>query len=276
MTAQSIDIPTSPATADLGDALIVERASDTTALVTINRPDQRNALTLAMWVRLAEIFEALAERSELRAIVLTGAGGAFCAGANIKEFDTVRATNDDALHYAAMVDRATVAITRCPKATYAAVSGPCFGGGVGVAVACDFRIADTSAYFAITASRLSIVYGIEETRALYHTVGLVAAKEMLFSGRRYHAEDALRIGLVSEISEGEALPAAIAAADELAGCAPLSIAGTKIVLEALTEGETAEREERMSVAVERAVTSEDYREGRAAFAEKRRPHFTGR
>ncbi|WP_108661079.1 enoyl-CoA hydratase-related protein [Acuticoccus kandeliae] len=254
----------------------VERVSAATAVVTINRPAERNAMTLAMWIRLAEIFEALAEDDALRAVILTGAGGAFCAGANIKEFDKVRSTPADILHYAEMVDRATLAIVRCPKATYAAVSGPAYGGGCGLAVSCDFRVADKTARFAIPASKLSIVYGVEETRALYHTVGYVHAKEMLFSGRPYDIETAARIGLVNRVSETDALAAAIEEAEALAGCAPLSIAGAKIVLEALAEGETAERVAAVEKVVERAMTSEDYREGRRAFVEKRKPVFTGR
>ncbi|UOM35555.1 enoyl-CoA hydratase/isomerase family protein [Acuticoccus sp. I52.16.1] len=256
--------------------IMVTRPTQGTAVVTLNRPDQRNAITFAMWHELADIFDQLAEDESLRSIILTGAGGYFCAGADIKEFATVRATQEGAEEYARRVDRCTEAIAECTKATFAAVSGPAYGGGCGLAVACDFRICDETAVFAIPAARLSIVYGIEETRALYEVVGLTAAKDMLFSGRARDASEALAMGLVSEVSTEDALSAARRRAEALETVAPLSIAGSKLVLEALTKGETAERAERIAVATARATGSEDYREGRTAFVEKRAPRFKGR
>ncbi len=260
---------------DDGSPILVARPTDGCAVVTLNRPAQRNAITFDMWHELAGIFDQLALDDKLRSIILTGAGGYFCAGADIKEFATVRATQEGAEEYARRVDRCTEAIAECPKATFAAVSGPAYGGGCGLAVACDFRVADTTAVFAIPAAKLSIVYGIEETRALYEAVGLTAAKEMLFSGRPRDAAAALAIGLVSEVSEDDLLTAARRRADALEASAPLSIAGSKLVLEALTKGETPERDARIAAATARAVSSEDYREGRDAFVEKRAPHFKG-
>ncbi|WP_226575017.1 enoyl-CoA hydratase/isomerase family protein [Acuticoccus sediminis] len=255
--------------------ILVGRPSEGCAVVTLNRPGQRNAMTFDMWHELADIYDQFSEDDQLRSIVLTGAGGYFCTGADIKEFGTVRATAEGAKEYARRVDRCTEAIAECPKATFAAVSGPAYGGGCGLAVACDFRIADATAVFAIPAARLSIVYGIEETRALYEAVGLTAAKDMLFSGRPRDAQAALAMGLVSEVSEDDALTAALRRAEALEASAPLSIAGTKLVLEALTKGETAERAERIAEATLRAVNSEDYIEGRSAFIEKRAPRFRG-
>lgn len=255
--------------------ILVERPSRDRAVVTINRPGQRNALTLAMWGELAEVFEGLNVEPTLRSIILTGAGGAFCAGADIKEFARIRATERDVEAYAETVDRCTLAIADSPKATFAAVSGPAYGGGCGLAVACDFRVVERNASFAIPASKLGIVYGIEETRALYLTVGLVTAKEMLFSGRRYEAEEAARVGLATWLCDTDALSEAQQRASELGGSAPLSIAGSKAVLEALTSGETPDRQRKVEEITARAMASDDYREGREAFVEKRKPRFSG-
>ncbi|MBJ3778269.1 enoyl-CoA hydratase-related protein [Acuticoccus mangrovi] len=256
--------------------IIVTRPSQGCAVVTLNRPRQRNAMSFDMWLQLAEIFEGLSEDDALRSVILTGAGGAFSAGADIKEFGKVRSTPEGAKAYAARVDRCTEAIAECSKATFAAVSGPAYGGGCGLAVACDFRIADATAVFAIPAARLGIVYGIEETRALYEAVGLTAAKEMLFSAQPRDAMAALAMGLVSEVCDTDALTGALKWADTLEASAPLSIAGTKLVLETLVKGGSEARDARVAEAVARAMASEDYAEGRKAFAEKRAPRFKGR
>ena len=125
--------------------IVLDRSDPAVAIVTINRPRRRNAMKLAMWQELGRIFTDLSAEPELRAAILTGNGGAFCAGADISEFDEVRATIEDGRAYEAAADACQTAISRCSKATIAAVSGPCFGGGVGLALSCDFRIADSSA-----------------------------------------------------------------------------------------------------------------------------------
>ncbi len=256
--------------------LRVDRPEPGIAVVTLDRPRQRNALTLAMWRALGDAFLDLGADTSLRAIVLTGAGGAFSAGADIKEFETVRATPEAAATYALAVDRCNEAIAHSPKATFAAVSGPAYGGGCGLALVCDFRVADRSAAFAIPAAKLSIVYGIAETRAVLNAVGLARAKEVLFTGRRFEAEAALRIGLATHLTESDALGAALAAARDLADKAPLSIAGAKLALELLSEGDTPERQAAYAAMRSRAAASDDYREAVRAFAEKRPPRFTGR
>ena len=260
----------------LGGNIRLDRPDATTAMVTLNRPAKKNALRLAMWEALAELFEGFAEERELRAVILTGAGGAFTAGADISEFATIRATPTQAEHYAATVDRCQLAIASAPKATIAAVSGPAYGGGCGLALGCDFRIADRTAAFAIPAARLGIVYGVEETRALLLAVGHTAAKEILFTGRRIEAEEAKALGLASHLVADDALGAARALAASLAGSAPLSIAGAKAVLDVLTHGPSEKRLARAEALERQATASEDYREGARAFAEKRAPRFTGR
>lgn len=255
--------------------IFVDRSDAAVAVVTLNRPARRNAMTLAMWRELGRIFERLGGEASIRAIILTGAGGAFCAGADISEFPAVRATPADGHIYEAAADTCQTQIQACPKATIAAISGPCYGGGVGLALACDFRVADSTAYFAIPAARLSNVYGVVETRALYNAVGFAAAKEVLFSGRRYDVEEAHRIGLATHRAEAGALSGAKSLAAGLAKSAPLTIKGAKAVLAALANGDVEARQPGIQSIMDEALSSADYREGVAAFSEKRDPVFRG-
>ena len=140
-------------------------------------------------------------------------------------------------------------------------SGPCYGGGVGLALSCDFRVADPSAYFAIPAARLSNVYGIVETRALFDAVGLAVAKEVLFTGRRYNAEEAMRLGLATHTADGTALQTATDLANSMRASAPLTIKGSKVVLEAIARNETEQRKAAIDKVMDEAMASADYREG---------------
>jgi enoyl-CoA hydratase/carnithine racemase len=256
--------------------ITVDRSDAALAIVTINRPKRRNAMTLAMWNELGRIFTSLNDEPEVRAIILTGAGEAFCAGADISEFSAVRATVDDGRAYEAAGDRCQTAIAASTKPTIAAISGPCYGGGVGLALSCDFRVADKSAYFAIPAARLSNVYGIVETRAVFDAVGYAAAKEVLFTGRRFDLDEAHRIGLATHTSETSAIAGAQALAASMARSAPLTIKGTKVILDAIAHCAVEQRQDAIHDVMDEAMASEDYKEGVAAFAAKRDPVFTGK
>lgn len=259
----------------LASDIIVDRSDPAIVTVTVNRPERRNALTLAMWTEIGRIFSDLSADPIVRAIILTGAGGVFCAGADISEFPAVRATVEDGHTYEAAANGCQVAIATCTKPTIAAVSGACYGGGVGLALSCDFRVADSSAYFAIPAARLSNVYGIVETRALFDAVGLAVAKEVLFTGRRYNADEAMRLGLATHAADGTALQAATDFANSMRASAPLTIKGAKVVLEAIARHETEQRKAAIDQVMDQAMASADYREGVAAFAAKRDPQFRG-
>ena len=259
----------------VSDDLLVSHVAGGLAVVRINRPRKRNAMSLAMWRSMASIFADLSADKAVRSIVLTGSGGAFCAGADISEFASVRSTLADGAVYEHAVESAEQAIIGSSKPTIAAISGACVGGGLGLALCCDFRIADASAYFAIPAARLSIVYGVTETRQLVSAVGLTRAKEILFTGRRFTMPEASEVGLVTQPVVVDVEAAALAFGRSFANSAPLTIAGAKLVLGALAEANVSARSAAIVSAIEGAILSRDYREGIAAFAAKRDPQFKG-
>lgn len=254
---------------------IETRVEDYLAIVTINRPGKRNALTLGMWQELVATFRRFADDPEVRGVVLTGAGDHFCAGADIGEFAATRDTAEQGLAYDDTVDECCDAIAHVPKPTIAAVRGFCMGGGCGLAMACDFRFAEAGATFGIPAARLSIVYGTRETQNLLALVGLANAKRILFSADRIGAAEAHRIGLVDRVVADPVAEARSFAA-VMAANAPRSIAGSKRILTDLAMGEGALGAGVASDAARHAMDSEDYREGRRAFLEKRPPVFRGR
>ena len=253
---------------------ILVSIQDGVALVTLNRPAQRNALTYAMWNEIGRIFDDLGRKDTVKAIVLTGAGDDFTAGADIAEFGAIRDDAQQARAYEVAVDLGCDAIARCPKAVIAACKGYTLGGGMHVAMSADFRFAPQGAQFGIPAARLSIVYGVQATRKLSALVGLTEAKRILYSGNRFGAGHALDIGLIDRIA-ADPLAEAMAFATELAaGSAPLTIGGAKYILTGhAIGGFDAAEAERL---IDAAAASQDYREGRAAFAEKRQPQFQGR
>ena len=254
----------------------VEREQSGVAVVTIDRPERRNACNQAMWRELGRLFREFAEDSAVRAVVLTGAGGHFCAGADISEFETARQDAAGAERYEADVAACERAIRDCPKPTVAAVAGYAMGGGCGLTVVCDFRIAHISARFGIPAARLGIVYTVMECQALANIVGVTNAKRILFTGEWVDAAQAAAMGLTDEVTDGDVVAAALAFVGRMAENAPLSIQGAKMTLNAIAEGEAAVREPELRAFAARAADSADYAEGRRAFMEKRKPRFSGR
>jgi enoyl-CoA hydratase/carnithine racemase len=260
----------------MGEEIVVAKVGNV-ATVTLNRPSKRNAVSLAMWRSLADVFSSFGSDGDVRAVIVTGAGGHFCAGADISEFSTVRADAAMGKIYEEAADRATRALRDCPLPTLAAVSGYAMGGGCGLALACDFRIGDATTQMGIPAARLGIVYGPLDCALLLRQVGLANAKRVLFAGRAFGLADCHGLGLLDVVAEkGSALDAARAYAADLSNSAPLSIAGAKLVLDALASGTAAAREHEIEEVIAHAMNSADYREGAQAFIEKRAPRFIGR
>ncbi len=253
---------------------ILVSLKDGIATVTLNRPQKRNALSLAMWRRLAELFNNLRAEPGVRTVILTGAGGNFCAGADISEFAEVRSDAVSGLTYEEVTEAAANAIGNFPLPTIAAVSGFGVGGGCGLALACDLRVGDATTRMGIPAALRGIVYAPWECRLLYRQTGLSSAKQVLFSGRAFPIDACISMGL-ADVKADDALDGAIDLASGFAANAPLSLRGAKAVLDALDAGDAeAKHEEIMELIIE-ALDSEDYREGARAFLEKRKPVFKG-
>jgi enoyl-CoA hydratase/carnithine racemase len=254
---------------------ILVTTQDGIGIVTLNRPDAYNAVKLAMWQDLAGIFANLASDDAVRAIILMGSGANFSVGADVTEFNHIRENREQSAAYEVAVDACSASIANVPQPVIAAISGYCLGGGCHLALACDFRFADASTKLGIPSAKLSIVYGVKSVQRLLAIVGIANAKRILYSAERYDAAPCLGMGLVDEVS-GDAMGAAMAFAGTLARNAPLSIAGAKFMLNGLSLGEGALDVAAAQRLVDQAADSEDFREGRQAFAEKRTPWFRGR
>jgi enoyl-CoA hydratase/carnithine racemase len=259
----------------LDDAILIETDASGVAVVTLNRPAKRNAVALSMWQRLRGVITELDARDDVRAIVLTGAGGNFSAGADISEFPVLRSTLEDARIYEEAADAATRTLRDCRKPTIAAVHGFGIGGGCGLALACDLRVGDATTRMGIPAARRGVVYGALDSSLLLRQVGLARAKLVLFTGRMFPVQECLSMGLLDLVGE-DALPVAIEHARAIAANAPLSVRGGKIVLELLAAGQGADRAAEITALTEGAAASADYREATAAFMEKRPARFRGR
>lgn len=249
------------------------------AQITMRRAARKNAFTEAMWRTLAEhcqgIGAALAaqDRDAPRVLVLQGEAGAFCAGADIDELAALVADAAAMARNNAIIAQAQLLLERLPLPTLAVIDGPCFGGGFGLAAACDFRIGTPRTRFAVTPARLGLVYSLEDTRRLVRLVGDARARRLLMRGEQLDAGMALAWGVLDSLVEPEALAAtAEARAAELAAQSPTAMAGIKATLGWLA-GHGLETEAKVRANFEAAFSGADFAEGAAAFMHKRRPRF---
>lgn len=246
-----------------------------TGWLVLNRPERRNALNAEMWSAIPPLMKALDENPAVRVIVIRGAGPeAFAAGADISEFGEARNDAAAAARYERLNGEAFAAIRGASKPVIAMVQGFCIGGGLAIALACDLRIADHTALFALPPARLGLAYPLDGLKDLVTTVGASAAKELIFTARRVKAEEALRLGLVNRIAADiEAETAALCA--EIAEGAPFTITHAKRAIDFLSDRPGHEDDAEVAWLGQRCFDSEDYAEGRKAFAEKRKPVFRG-
>ena len=256
--------------------ILLTSDSNGIALVTLNRPEKRNAISLAMWQEIAKLFNDLGAAEHVRVIVLTGAGDHFSAGADISEFSGLRGDLRSGKHYDTATDAALVAVRDCRKPTIAAVKGYALGGACALALACDLRVGDATARMGIPAARMGIVYSAIECGLLLRQAGLANAKRVLYCGTHFGIEDCVAMRLIDKVAKKDALAEAQALAAEIAQNAPLSAKGHKLVLEALAGGSQEARQAEITSHIDRALESADYREAVQAFLGKRKPVFTGR
>ncbi|MBK9071637.1 MAG: enoyl-CoA hydratase/isomerase family protein [Myxococcales bacterium] len=249
---------------------------DHVATVTLNRPDARNALSRDVNERLIAIAAELAADDDVRVCIITGAGEqAFCAGADLKERKGVTAAQT--APYLEAIAGACNAWAGLAKPTIAAMNGSAYGGGLELALACDFRLGVVGSEVGLTEVRLGIMPGAGGTQRLPRIVGVAAAKELIMLGRRISNERAAAMGVLNEVApRGEFAALVQRYVDDLLACAPLSVKMAKAAIERGLHLPLAE-----ALAVERAsyevtLFSEDRNEGLAAFAEKRPPRFSGK
>lgn len=249
------------------------------AWMIFNRPQMRNAVSLEMWQTLPELVEEVATDSALRVLLIRGAGEeAFISGADISQFSQVRFEAATAAEYDRATGRALMALSQLEKPVIAMIHGFCMGGGCSVAVMCDLRLAADDARFGIPAARLGIAYPLERgVERLVHIVGPANATEILLTARVYNAEEAYHMGLVNRvIPKAELENYTRDYALKLADNAPLSLVAHKVSIRESLRVPSQRDMEKVRALAARCFTSEDYKEGVAAFMEKRRPRFQGK
>lgn len=248
------------------------------ALLELRNERKNNAISTAMWQQLDEIVDRLLSNERLRVVVVRGQGQqAFSAGADISEFSERRSDATETRAYDDLLERACRRIEALPVPTLALIHGFCIGGGLSLASACDLRMCDHKATFALPAARLGLGYDVRGVERLVKVVGAPVAKEILYTARRVDSERALQMGLVHHVTATEELADYVDdVAERICRNAPLSVRAMKCCVQELTRSEGEPDLARCRAFVDRCNESEDYREGRAAFAEKREPVFRGR
>ena len=257
----------------MSDISVSRTHDNSVATVHLNRPDKRNALTLDMWRQLAGAFEALQLDQSLRCVVVRGAAGNFAAGADLAEFPTLRATADQAEAYGRVMITALAAVRDCLHPTIAAIEGLCIGGGLEIALMCDLRLATADSRYGIPIQKVGVAMPYPELAILTQMLGRSTMLSLLLEGQLHDATWAQQHGLVTRITADMEADLAATAGRILSG-SPVSHrhhkAFTRLAAESLAnlDPDAVRRSYK-------AVETEDYREGIAAFLERRTPKFPG-
>ncbi|MEM9620155.1 MAG: enoyl-CoA hydratase [Pseudomonadota bacterium] len=280
-TTESHATSNSTATAPLQLQLQTERMQahidDGVGWMIFNNPARHNALSLEMWQGIGDILAHFDSHPEVRVIVMRGAGGkAFVSGADISEFDAQRANSEQKEAYGKIAGRANQWLAKCTKPLIALIEGYCIGGGLATALAADVRMATPDSTFGIPAARLGLGYEYEGLAKLARIVGPSNARDIMFSARFMPAAEALQMGLINFVESREDIDTAcLAYARRIAGNAPLTVQAAKAAVNTWERGGLQEEIAEVRRQVDACFDSEDYKEGRAAFAAKRPPQFRG-
>ena len=265
-------------TGDHQTRIVLSRTEGAVRWLTFNRAEKRNALSLEMSVKALEIIAAFAVDPALRVLVVCGAGDkAFVSGADISEFEKERNDAASSARYGEITTAMFNALYTVEKPTIAMIKGYCLGGGLALAASCDLRFVSHDAQFAVPAARIGLAYRPEFTRRLIDLIGPARTKEILYTGRRFDAREALEIGFANRVLPKRELETQVRdCAQLIAGNAPLSVKSSKAIVNQLLMDEGARDPAHIQRLIDACANSEDFAEGRRAFMEKRPPRFTGR
>ena len=257
--------------------IITQRNGPVTTLL-ISNPARMNAMSRDMWMQLAEGIRAADADPAVRVVVLRGEGEkSFVSGADISQFEKMRGSADAQAEYEKAVNDGYNAPVQCSKPVVAAIRGICIGGGLGLAAACDVRICSDDTIFRMPAGRMGLGYGPSGVRRFVAMIGAANTTDLFMSARKFGAAEAQRIGFVSQVHAPDRIDAAVAEYVQMvAENAPLTLAAAKFsIREALKDPADRDTERALNM-VKACFDSQDYREGRTAFMEKRVPQFQGR
>jgi enoyl-CoA hydratase len=260
------------------DGKILQGVTDGVGVITFNNPAKRNAMSLDMWEGLGSALIELRDNDDVRVVIMVGSGDkAFVSGADISQFEKVRHNAAASEEYSKKSEAQRALLANYPKPIIACIRGFCLGGGMQVAMAADIRIASDNSQFGIPAAKLGIAYGYDGLRHLVSLVGPSWARLIMYKGMKIDSAEALRIGLVDRVSpDAELWDATMEIARTISGNAPLAIKAAKITIaQVLKDPDKRDMNAVKQVGTD-CMDSQDFREGRQAFMEKRKPKFTGR